>query len=338
LKASDSLPGSDDHASSGAVRFFNSLELLGRGTDTTGTLYCLVEYRHSLDGNVPNEFSLGQLGNAGFITIGHEVDQWHLTHLYWHQSWNSGDIEAVAGFLDITDFVDTWALTSPWTDFYNYVFSIGAGTIDLPNDAALGVAAGAYLTDNFYLLGGFEDMNSDPSDPGDGFDTFWNDHEFFKHIELGWTSSKEMYFHDNVHLTYWNSDERKDLGIEDGWGMVLSMTHTVGDHWLPFLRGGYADDGGSLLRKSLSAGAGYQPNTDTDMPGDQLGFGVNWGEPNDALFGSGLDDQYAVELYYRWQVTKELSISPDIQLLFDPAFNPDEERIWVYGLRARLVF
>jgi porin len=54
--------------------------------------------------------------------------------------------------------------------------------------------------------------------------------------------------------------------------------------------------------------------------------------------GVDLDDQYALEAYYRLQVSRELSITPSVQLLIDPALNPDEDSLWVYGLRARLAF
>jgi carbohydrate-selective porin OprB len=62
------------------------------------------------------------------------------------------------------------------------------------------------------------------------------------------------------------------------------------------------------------------------------------GRPNDALFGSGLDDQYTLEAYYRLQVAKEFSITPDIQFLINPALHPEEDYVWVFGLRARLSF
>jgi porin len=338
LKASESLPGSDDDASSAVFRFSGFWELLGRGTDTTGTLVYLWEHRHRYGSTLPSPFSLENLGNVGFIGIPFDDDGWHLTNLYWSQSWRKGQFEAVAGFLDVTDFVDVYALTSPWTDFYNFVFSIGAATMDLPDDAALGLAAGAWLTDKAYIIGGFEDLNSRPGDPLEGFDTFWNDHEFFKHIEIGWTTSPwEQYYLDNLHLTLWHADKRDDIGVEDGWGAFLSFAHSVGDKWLLFARGGYAEDGGSILKKSASIGGGYAPNGIGALgAGHLLGFGANWGQPNDALFGSGLDDQYAMEVYYRLQVTKELAITPDVQLLFNPALNPEEDRIWVFGLRARL--
>ena len=72
--------------------------------------------------------------------------------------------------------------------------------------------------------------------------------------------------------------------------------------------------------------------------GSQLGFGVNWGKPNDSLLGPDLDDQYATEVYYRWQVAEEIAITPSAQLLIDPALNPDDDTAWVFGLRARLAF
>ena len=43
-----------------------------------------------------------------------------------------------------------------------------------------------------------------------------------------------------------------------------------------------------------------------------------------------------MEAYFRLQVTKELSITPDVQLLINPALNSEEDTIWVFGLRARL--
>ena len=42
---------------------------------------------------------------------------------------------------------------------------------------------------------------------------------------------------------------------------------------MPFLRGGYTEDGGSLLQKSISTGVGYQwvPGRDVLGPRPQLG-------------------------------------------------------------------
>ena len=125
--------------------------------------------------------------------------------------------------------------------------------------------------------------------------------------------------------------------MEDGWGGVLSFNHTIGSKWLAFVRTGWAEDGGSLLERSVSIGGGYKPGSMETLGSiSQLGFGANWGQPNDALFGTDLDDQYALEAYFRWQLSKEIALTPSVQLLIDPALNPDDDSIWVTGLRARI--
>jgi porin len=65
---------------------------------------------------------------------------------------------------------------------------------------------------------------------------------------------------------------------------------------------------------------------------DLIGLGLNWGEPSD----SSLRDQYAGEFFYRFQFAQNFAITPSVQLLVDPALNPDEDQIWILGMRARL--
>ncbi len=336
LNANDNLPGTDDYASGGMVRLFGNWELLGRGTDTTGALSFKVDHRHGYSDTAPADFSLDSLGDVGSIASTFNDEGWRLTNLHWRQSWNKDRWVVLAGFLSPPDFVDTYGLGSPWLHFMALAFTTGAGTISLPGDAAMGLAIGGWLNENLYIMGGFEDANSDPTDPFEGFNTFFEDHEYFKHIEIGWTTSRERAYLDNLHLTLWQVDERDEANVEDGWGSVLSYSCYISDKWMPFLRAGYASDAGSLLEKSVSAGLGYQPNPIGSSAGNLLGLGVNWGEPNDTVFGSGLDDQYSFELFYRLQITKELAITPDIQFLINPAQNPDEDNIWVFGLRARI--
>ncbi len=336
LTATDTLPGADDHAASGIFRFSGSWELTGRGTERSGALRFLFENTHGYTDTLTNAFAIESAGYAGVFEIPYGDDDWRLNTLYWDQTFLGGRYELVAGFLDITDYVDVYPLISPWTDFFNLGFSIGAGALDLANDGALGVAGGAWLTDAIYTMAGLVDLNANPERPWDGFETFFQDHEFFKHFEIGWTgASKEAYFLDNLHLTLWHSDDRGDA--EGGFGAVLSFNHSIGDNWLVFVRGAYANDGSSLLDKSVAIGAGYTPSGLATLgSGSQLGFGFNWGRPNETVFGSGLRDQYTLEVYYRLSVTRELAITPSMQLLIDPALNPDRSTSWVFGLRARL--
>jgi porin len=242
----------------------------------------------------------------------------------------------LAGLISAPDFLDVYTLGSPWLHFQSLAYTTGAGTISLPGDAALGAIVGGWVNENLYILGGFEDANSVASDFFDSFDTFFSEKEFFKHVEIGWTTSRDKAYIDNFHLTLWHADKREEAGVPSGHGAILSFTHYIDEKWMPFIRAGYAEDGASFLEKSVSAGFAYQPDPIGGSAGHLLGFGANWGEPNEAVFGPGLNDQYGFELFYRVQVTKEFAVTPDIQLLIDPALNPAESSIWVFGLRVRL--
>jgi len=248
-------PG-EDRASSGMVRFFGAWDLVGRSTKNTGTFVWKVEHRHAYTDVAPGSFGF-ELGYIGLIEPPFSDQGLRLTNLYWRQRFNGGRFTLLGGFVDPTDYLDVFAMASPWTGFLNFAFSTGTTTIALPNEG-FGLAAGAMLTDTIFLIGGLADLNADPTDPGQTLDSFFSDHEYFKHIEIGWTPSQDRIYLDNVHLTLWHADERVEAVTPSGWGANFSWTHYINDKWLPFVRAGYADEGGSLMQKSVSIGFGYQ--------------------------------------------------------------------------------
>jgi porin len=325
----DDSPG-DDEAAGGMIRFFGAWDLVGRGTKNTGTFVWKVEHRHSYSDVAPSGFGF-ELGYIGLIEPPFSDQGTRLTNLYWRQRFADGRVTLLGGFLDATDYVDVYALASPWTGFLNFAFSTGTTTLAVPNDAALGFAAGAMVTDTLFLIGSLSDLNADPTEPGETVDSFFSDNEYFKSVEIGWTPSQDRIYLDNVHLTLWHADERVEASQPSGWGANLSWTTYLDGRWLPFVRAGYADDGGSLTQKSVSVGFGYQPNPGKNL----LGLGLNWGEPSQDTWGPGLPDQYTAELFYRWQISKAIAVTPDLQYLEDPALNPDADSIWVFGLRVR---
>jgi len=340
LSTSDRLPGTDKDGAGGIFRFSGVWEAFARGSSHPGNIMFLVERTDEFTDTGPSSLLSDSVGYIGISNLPYNDEGWRLNTLYWDQKFEDGKYELVAGYLDISDYVDVFPLVSPWTDFFNYAHSIGVGALDLTYDASLGFAGATWLTNNVYAMAGFVDQNADGTDPLDGFDTFFNDREYFKHFEIGWTgASQEAYYLNNVHLTLWHSDKREELDIKNGWGGVLSFNHTISDKWLAFARTGWAEDGGSLLERSVSIGGGYTPGgMETLGSGNQLGFALNWGRPNDSLLGQGLDDQYATEVYYRWQLAQEIAITPSLQFLIDPALNPDDDTSWVFGLRTRFAF
>jgi porin len=323
----------EDYGVAGAVRFYGAWDLFGRESGNTGKFVWKVENRHRI-ARVPASGVAAEAGYVGLIEPILSNMGTRLTNLYWKQTLGEGRVEIIAGFIDTTDWVDLYGLASPWTGFFNFALATGSATIPVPDDAAIGLYVNAMITEHFYVIAGMADANSDSTDPFNGFDTFFSDHEYFKTIEIGRTTSPDRFYTDNIHVTYWHVDEREAAGVSGGWGLNFSVAHYIDDKWMPFLRGGYAKDGGSLLQKSLSAGFGYHLTDETSL----VGFGVNWGQPNEDTFSKGLDDQWTFELFTRLQVAQNLQITPDVQFIIDPAKNPDASSTWIFGIRIRLVF
>lgn len=331
FQAATASPG-DDTAAGGAVRFFGRWTLLGRGSGNTGTLVYKVENRHRLGTDIAPQDLGTEVGYAGLTAVTFSDIGWALTNLFWEQQLLNGRLAFVAGVVDSTDYVDTYSLVDSWTDFNNLAFTTNP-TIPVPNQG-LGAAVRAMITDNYYVLGGLADANGDPTNPGDSFNSFFDDAEYFTHLEVGWIQSWKDRFTDNVHLTVWHADAREEAQLSSGWGMAFSWNRLFEDTWEPFVRAGYADGGGALWESSVSIGLGYH----TPKKNDLVAVGLSWGRPSDEIFGPGLNDQYTAELFYRLQMSKIISITPDVQLLVDPAINPDEDVIAIFSLRARLSF
>jgi porin len=146
---------------------------------------------------------------------------------------------------------------------------------------------------------------------------------------VGYTSAPDRIYLDNLHVTVWHSDARAGAGSPEAWGVVFSAAWYVDDTWLPFLRIGWSDGGASLLEGMVSAGVGYRWKTH-----DVFGAGVSWGRPA----AGGLRDQYTAEFFYRFYVTENLFIAPDLQLILDPALAPGTEFLAALGIKMRLTF
>lgn len=138
----------------------------------------------------------------------------------------------------------------------------------------------------------------------------------------------------NIHLTFWQIDERVEAGTPSGWGVAFTASAIMGENWMPFIRGGCSKDGGSLYEAALAAGFGYRPKGSQDT----LGVGLHLSRPNENTFGPGLDSQFTGEFFYELQVSENFAVTPSIQILGNPALNPNEDVIGLFGLRARVAF
>ena len=98
---------------------------------------------------------------------------------------------------------------------------------------------------------------------------------------------------------------------------------------MAFVRGGKGDgaEANRLLEKNVTVGLIAR-----FFKSDLFGVGFNTGEPT----GPVTTNQQVSELFYRVQFSQNLALTPSIQYLKNPANNPNEDSIWVAGIRARL--
>jgi porin len=317
----------------GVFRLFAEWELTGRGTKNTGTLVGKVDYRHEL-GPVPVKSFAGEMGYAGMIGATYSDQRLRLTHLFWDQNFAQGRGAVYVGWLDVTDYVDAYALASPWQGFTNLAFQTGTGTIGGLPDAALGVAAGYFWENNVYVSAGIVDANGNARDPLAGFGTLFGDGETFKSLEVGWTTGPKARFFNSAHVTLWQQDARTEEGTSSGYGVSFHLSYVVREHWLPFLRGGWAYAGDALYETAFSGGFGYSKDPSKGI----LGVGLGWSRPNEDTYGAKLEDQVAMEAFWMFELAKFIELTPSVQYIINPALNPNANSTVLFGLRFRAAF
>lgn len=319
--ANESLTG-ERNAASGIFRIFGKWTLVGRGTENTGALVFNVNHRHKIGTDItPAKLgaNVGYLGvtgslfsNAGLI----------LADLNWLQVFNSGQTGLIVGRFDPTDYIDVLGYSSPWKGFQNQAIRLNS-SIDLPG-FSYGIGAGSFIKDQWFVLGTINDANGTI----DNLEFFEDGSEFFSALEFGWAPSSDSRRLKNVHVTYWHVDEREQKGIPESDGITIGANWIINKEWLPFARIGFSDGLGPQMQKTITVGLGHYFSIRTDA----IGLAVNWGDPSD----EALREQYTTELFYRFQYTQNFAITPSVQWLVDPALNPNEDNIWIFGLRVRM--
>ncbi|MGI9356415.1 MAG: carbohydrate porin [Rhizobiaceae bacterium] len=319
-----SSPVHEKNAVGGIARAFGTWAFAGRQSGNTTSVTYKIENRHRIGTNLAPQDAGIAAGSTLPTGTAFSDGRNMLTNLFFQQRLAGGKVSLQAGIIDVTDFLDIYGMVSPWQHFQNLAF-LTSPAISAPNPG-LGIAGGAMLTPNVYVIGSFADANGDPTFPTNPFDSFFNTAEYFKSVEIGWTSEQGRIYLDNVHLTYWHADERKAAGVEESDGVAFNASWFVNGKWLPFLRAGYSRGTAAPMKKSIAAGLGLRRANK-----DVAGFSIAWGDPS----VSALRNQTTAEVFYRWQINDVMAITPSLQLIHHPALDPTNDNLVVIGLRVR---
>jgi len=321
--ADDSLTGADI-GMGGVLRLYGRWTLVGRGTGHAGTLVARVEHRHQLSGDVAPGHMAPELGYHGGVGSGFTDVGVFLAPFYWEQFFADGHLGVVAGRLDPIDFTDILGVGSQWSSFQNAAV-LSNMSIAAP-DLGCGAGVGFRVNEHWVIATTAHDANGEQTE----FNCFEGTLRLFEQARVSWTPSRARRFASALHLTVWHQDERPAIRLEESYGVAASGNWTVNGRWMPFFRWGLSEGDAPQARQHLTTGVML------NVPGrsDKLGVGAWWQD----LSHRDLHDQSGMEVFYRWDVIPNLAVTPSIQLLNDPALNPDVDRIVLLGLRVRLLF
>ena len=327
--ASESIDESDD-AAGGIYRIQGSWTAFTGDSGQVGRIEWRVEKRSELGSKLAPADLSGEIGVAALNTaFGYSGSfTTDLSVLNWTQGFSDHRFGFAVGRLAPDVYMDSFVFSTFSRGYLNRSFLFNP-TLGSTGVGALGVVVKGFLTDQIWLGGHTYDGNA-VSGSFD-LDTF-RQHEWLKGLEIGWAPSFARRPTDRIQFLYWSKDERAEAGVSSGKGWAVTASYQTGEKLLSFFRVGRSNGGAGVpAEKAASVGVEYSPRV-----GRALTVGLGWARPSEDTYGPGLRDEYVTELSYRFQLTKNFSLLTDVQIVFNPALNPAEDRVWVLGLRASL--
>jgi porin len=311
----------DDKASGGIFRFMLRWNLIQKDSGDTGNLTISFDHRHAYTDSAPGDF--GFAGNYGISGTLFNDGRFMLGDLNWKQTFGSRKTGLIIGRYDPNDYFDVLGYANPWTSFQNIHILLNT-SIALP-DRSTGIGIGHYINKQWYIHAAANDVNGVGTEADFNFDL----DELYTTAEISWSPSKDQRYFQNVHLTVWHADEKEDGGSEESKGMTIGANWTWNETWMLFAKLGWSEGSAPFYNESYTVGMIRYLTTRSD----KLGLAINWGEPPD---DNGLNDQWTLEFFYRLQFSQNLAITPSLQYIIDPALNPNEDSLTIFGLRLRL--
>jgi carbohydrate-selective porin OprB len=234
----------------------------------------------------------------------------------------------VAGKLDPHDYVALNRFVGDdREDFFSTPFS-AQPVPPLFEANALGAFA-SYNTGAGYVAGMIIDAEGDKR----GFDFSHLDrYNYHYAAEIGVTPQLPRLGQGAYRVTYYASDDNTDA-TSSGHAFSLSLDQNLGERYGAFLRFAHSWRQHTNVETLLSAGFlwlqpfGYRH--------DGIGVGLAWSDPSNED-PDNERDQYALEVFWRFQLTKRIELTPDVQFIVNPSRGGSDFR-FVGGLRFRVI-
>jgi len=267
------------------------------------------------------------IGSVSYPNSNVYPDPGAINELFLAQVSPSGRFELLVGRIDMYYQFD---LNRVANDSYDGFLSFAMESnlsIPFPEYGGLGAIAYVELTKGLSIMLGVGDSSSDAPV------AFWEtvgDGSWWQLLEVAWNVDVSALGQGNYRLTGWHSH----LFGEDGWGVGLNLDQELGVPWLiAFLRVGWGDPDVTFVETFVSGGVGIQ--APLGRSNDEIGIGAAWSDPSPEY---GFQAETLLEVFYRISLSPSVALTPDLQVVFNPAANPRNDVVVIPGVRLAFRF
>jgi hypothetical protein len=280
-------------------------------------------------GHHQSEDLSANVGSAMGINADYDTEFARVAELWYAQGFGADDTVVVTvGKIDQTAYFDTNRIANDETTQFLSSPLVNNLSVPFP-DRGLGINAAVKLSEQLYATIGYGDAAANANE--NGFNTVDNG-DWFTAAEVGFAPTFGGDGDDArtaaYRLTVWGS------GLDDGgdgMGVALSADHEIVRGIVPFARLGFGDDAVTAFEYFASAGVGFEDAF--GRAGHMFAIGAAWARTG----GSDKKSETIVEAFYRLPLTDTISLSPDVQFVFDP-IDSDGGVVLVGGIRVQASF
>ena len=341
--ASETLSGQDT-ASGGWILLEVKWDAVRRGKDFQGSIVMAVDGRHNLGSNaVPGQF---RLDTGSLWTTDPAYFEWdpYVALAFWEQWFKRDRFALRIGQQSSLAVFDFFRFKDFRTSFSNSQLSAPVAIIPYgPPGPGLSLKWWPIESSELYVKCLIADINA-PVGEWD-WSTLTEFGQVFAGVEIGtnWRRGKGDFDHAHLDLWYGDAVDTASYPSDSGWGFKLHGSKQWGS-WVGFANYGYnnAYGGGfgyTNIRQAVNAGFEYRKPLGIK---GEVALALSWAEPldrPDPLLGIQSDrNQYGIETYWKLLLTPDIWITPGVQLIVEPTFNPSTDLVAIPQFKFRAFF
>ncbi len=314
----------DTGGASGEVALRGRWLMFGEKFNKPAYLSFRLRNRHAYTDRPPSKIGseAGLLWSTadGFTDAGFQVPDFYVD-----QELLKGDLILRYGQFSIDKFVDKHSLRNSKRYFLNQAFAKNPA-VNFPSYGA-GAVGSLKIGDRWGFVSGISNIQGTDQLKGE-IDLSLTSTALFITLQSSYSFNGFGAKSAQIQVMGWYSDKNREDDIRDGGGVSVTLEHKgmrEGENYV--FRFASSDGKATRTKRILFLGYGREIK---DF--DHFGIGLAAGQSSAASKWQGV-----MELYYQWQITKELLITPDFQLVTGIG-EEGNDLGFVMGLRAGVVF